>query len=66
MTQYEEIGFSQLSQMKDDYTTNSQYITYTFSFRKVGRMYFLSLGVKGSNNQIARTVDRPPSPAVYR
>ena len=33
--------------MKDDYTTNSQYITYIFSFRQVGRKYFLSLGVKG-------------------
>ena len=33
--------------MKDDYTTNSHYITYTFIFRKVGRMYFFNLGVKG-------------------
>ena len=33
--------------MKDDYTTNSHYLTYTFLFRKVGRMYFLNLGVKG-------------------
>ena len=31
--------------MKDDYTTNSHYITYTFSVGKVGRMYFLSSGV---------------------
>ena len=28
--------------MTDDYTTNSPYLTYTFLFRKVGRMYFLS------------------------
>ena len=33
--------------MKDDYTTNSHYRTHTFLFRKVGRMYFLTLGVKG-------------------
>ena len=35
--------------MKDDYNTNSHYLTYTFLFRKVGRMYFLNLGVKGLN-----------------
>ena len=35
--------------MKDDYTTNSHYLTNTFLFRKVGRMYFLNLGVKGLN-----------------
>ena len=28
-------------------TTNSHYLTYTFLFRKVGRMYVLNLGVKG-------------------
>ena len=33
--------------MKDDYTTNSHYITYTFSLYEVGRMYFLDLWVKG-------------------
>ena len=33
--------------MKDDYTTNSHYLTHTFLFRKVERMYFLNLGVKG-------------------
>ena len=32
--------------MKDDYTTNSHYLTYAFILRKVGRMYFLNLGVK--------------------
>ena len=30
--------------MKDDFTTNSHYLIYTFLFRKVGRMYFLNLG----------------------
>ena len=34
--------------MKDDFTTKSHYLIYTFLFRKVGRMYFLNLGVKGS------------------
>ena len=33
--------------MKDDYTTNSHYLTYTFNFKRFGRMYFLNLGVKG-------------------
>ena len=32
--------------MKDDNITNSHYLTYTFIFQKVGRMYFLNLGVK--------------------
>ena len=30
ITQYEELDFSQLTQMKDDYTTNSCFLTYTF------------------------------------
>ena len=35
--------------MKNDYATNSHYLTYTFLFKKVGRIliYFLSLVVKG-------------------
>ena len=34
--------------MKDDYSTNSHYLTYLLLFtRKVGRMYFLNMGVKG-------------------
>ena len=28
--------------MNYDYTTNSHYVTYTFSLKKVGRMHFLS------------------------
>ena len=36
-----------LSQMRDDYTTNSHYRTYIFTLYKVRRMYFLNLGVKG-------------------
>ena len=35
--------------MKDDYTTNSHYLRYTFIFRKVGRKYILNLVVKGLN-----------------
>ena len=35
--------------MKDDFTTNSHYLIYTFLLRKVGRMYFLNLGVKESS-----------------
>ena len=27
MTQYEELGFSQLTQMENDHTTNSHYLT---------------------------------------
>ena len=36
--------------MKDDHTTNSRNLTYTFSLYKVGRMDFLSLGMKGLNS----------------
>ena len=35
--------------MRHDYTANSHYLTHTFLFRKVGRMYFLNLGVRGLN-----------------
>ena len=31
--------------MKEDLTTNSHYLTYTFVFlKKVGRMYFIEVG----------------------
>ena len=33
--------------MKDDYTTNSHFLTRDISLYKVGRMYFLNLEVKG-------------------
>ena len=33
--------------MKDDYTSNSHYLTCTFLFREVGRMFFLNLRMKG-------------------
>ena len=46
ITQYGELDFLSFTQMKDDYAINSRYLTYTFSLWKVGRMYFLSSGVK--------------------
>ena len=42
----ENLAFHSNTEMKNDYTTNSHYLTYTFSLWKVGRMYFLSAGVK--------------------
>ena len=36
ITQYEELGFSSLAQMKDDYTANSHYLTYKFLFKRLG------------------------------
>ena len=45
ITQYEELGFSQIIQMKDDYTTNSHYLTYTFLFKRLGECTFLNLGL---------------------
>ena len=54
--------------MKDDYSTNSCYLTHTFSLSNVGRMYLLSLGVKGSINgskappaRLSITKSWPPS-----
>ena len=46
ITQYEGLGFSSLTQMKDDYTTNSHYLIYTFLFKLVGRMYLLSTSLR--------------------
>ena len=49
--------------MKDDCTTNSHYPTSHISLSKVGRMYFLNLGVKGLRLQEALTscAHRAPS-----
>ena len=33
--------------MKDDYTTNSYYLTYAFLFKKLGECNFLIMGMKG-------------------
>ena len=46
IAQYEELGFSYLTQTKDDYTTNSHYLTYTFLFQQLGECTFELLGVK--------------------
>ena len=35
--------------MKNDYTTNSHYLTYTFLFKRLGECNFLVLGMKGFN-----------------
>ena len=47
ITQYEELGFSSFTLMTNDYTANAHYTTRTSLYKKVGRMYFLVLGVKG-------------------
>ena len=41
--------------MKPDYITNSHYLAYVFLFWKVGRMYFLNLGVKGIKVESGKT-----------
>ena len=43
-TQYQELGFSSLTQMKDDYTINSHYLTYTFLFKRLGECTFWTYG----------------------
>ena len=47
ITQYEELVFSLLTQMKDDYANSSHYLTYKFLLKRLRRMYFMNLGVKG-------------------
>ena len=42
ITQYGELGFSSLTQMQDDCTTNSHYPQLYSSLYKVGRMQFFS------------------------
>ena len=44
---YGEPGFSLLTQMKADYTTNSHSSLAHISLKLVGRFYLLSLGMKG-------------------
>ena len=73
ITQFEELGFPWLTQV-NDCTTNSLYLTYTFLFGKVGRIYFLNLGVKGWKHDSKRRrrlfrIFEPSSrnvPATYR
>ena len=43
ITQYGELGISYLTQMKDDYTTNSHYLTYTYLFRRLGECILFEL-----------------------
>ena len=43
-TQYQELGFPSLTQMKDDYTVNSHYLTYTFLFKRLGECPFWTYG----------------------
>ena len=47
ITQYQELGFSQLTKIEYDYTTNSHYLTYIFLYKTLGERTFLNLGVKG-------------------
>ena len=35
-----ELGFSSLTRMKDDCTTNSHYLTYKFIFKRLGQCTF--------------------------
>ena len=40
ITPFEELGFSLLTQMKNNYATNSHYLTYTFLFKRLGKRTF--------------------------
>ena len=46
IAQCEELGFSELTQMKDNYTTNSHSLTCTVLFDMLGECTFFNLGVK--------------------
>ena len=50
--------------MRDDYTTNSHYLTYTFLFEKVERVYFLNVEVKGLKLRVKQTCLRRWVPTV--
>ena len=41
------LAFHSLLRLGDDYTTDPHYLTIYVSLQKVGRMYFLNLGVTG-------------------
>ena len=45
--------------MRDDNTTNSHYLTHTFLLRKLWRMYFLNLGVKGLRATFCKNRESP-------
>ena len=56
-TQYEERGFSQLAQMKDDYTTDPRYLSQTFFSLKDWENVLFELGSESLNEeQVATTV----------
>ena len=57
ITQYEELGFSQLTQMKDDKTTDSHWDTYTFLLKDLGECNFLILGMKGLTLSLSRVIN---------
>ena len=62
--------------MRNYYKTNSHYLTYTLSLKNVGRIYFLSLGVKGlitsshalfvQSHMLSSTLNIPNFMGVYR
>ena len=48
ITKYGELGFSLVTQIIDDYSTNSHYFTNKFLFRRLGECStFFNVGVKG-------------------
>ena len=52
--------------MKDDYNTNSHYLTYTFIFRTVGRMYSLNLGLRVKSRYFLRSERSSSSCFLHR
>ena len=40
ITQYEKLGFSWLTEMKDDYATNFRYLTHTLLLKRLGECSF--------------------------
>ena len=51
ITQYEELGFSSVTQIKDDSNIDSH---YTFLLKGLGECNFLILGMKGLNPSRAK------------
>ena len=56
---------SWLTHLKDDNATNSHYLTYTFSLWKVGRMYFLNLGLNGDGAHLKLPPSSPRLVTLY-
>ena len=55
ITQYEELGFSKLTRMKDDYTTKSHNLTYTFFSLKGWENELFELGSTQTDTDRTRT-----------